>query len=265
MILRRLEFTPYRQRLALDVLTGIVVVSVAAALAGLTWRLTGHADVGPITVPAARQVAPVPDLAPALALAPFGRSAVDGDGATPTALQLALKGIVFARPAELSVAYIQVGSEVAKPFKVGESVSGAAISAIQPNRVLLSNGGRAEFLAFPDPFAKPGAPGTPGSPAPTPVAGSPLASAAPPPAPAGPSAEAVLQRFNATPTDGGYRIGAGAPPGLQPGDVLQQLNGTPLTSPDAARAAIAGVQGSGTAQIQILRNGKPVSVTVPIR
>ena len=50
----------------------------------------------------------------------------------------------------------------------------------------------------------------------------------------------VLQRLDAQPVAGGYRIGAGAPPGLRQGDVLQQLNGTPLTSPDAARAAIAG-------------------------
>ena len=35
---------------------------VAFALAGLTWRLGGHADVGAITVPPVRAVAPVPDL-----------------------------------------------------------------------------------------------------------------------------------------------------------------------------------------------------------
>lgn len=261
MILRRFELTPYRTRLGLDVLAGLVVVSVAVALAHLTWRLAGHADVGAITVPATRGAAPVPDLGPALALAPFGRGGIDGEGAVPTGLALQLKGIVFARPAELSVAYIQVGTEVAKPFRTGEGVSGATIQAIQPTRVLLSNGGRIEFLAFPDPFARPGA--TPGA-APAPASsGNPVAAA--PPAPPAPSAEAVLQRFDAQPVSGGYRIGANAPPGLQQGDVLQQLNGTPLTTPDAARAAISGAQASGTAQIQIMRDGRPVTLTVPIR
>jgi general secretion pathway protein C len=262
VILRRFDLTPYRMKLALDVLTALVIASVAVACAHLTWRLSGNADIGAITVPAVRSAPPVPDLAPALALAPFGRAGADGEGATPTALQLTLKGIVFARPAELSVAYIANGTEIAKPMKVGESVAGATISAIQVTRVLLNNGGRSEFLAFPDPFAKPGAaPGAAIAGSAPPPQGNPVA-APPPPAP---SAEAVLQRFDAQPVTGGYRIGANAPPGLRQGDVLQQLNVTPLTTPDAARAAISGAQSSGTASIQILRDGKPVTVTVPIR
>lgn len=262
MILRRFDLTPYRQKQALDIATGLIIVSIAVALAHLTWRLAGNADVGAITVPATRTAPVVPDMAPALALAPFGRAGADGEGASPTTLQLVLKGIVFARPADLSVAYIGVGTEIAKPMKVGEAVSGATISAIQVNRVLLNNGGRIEFLAFPDPFAKPGTP-APGGPiaGTAPVAGNPIANQPPPAA----DPQAVLQRFDAQPVTGGYRIGANAPAGLRQGDVLQQLNGTPLTSPDAARAAISGAQASGTAQIQILRDGKPVTVTVPIR
>ena len=265
MILRRFDLTPYRVKLALDVLTGIVIVSIAFALAHLTWRLSGSADVGAITVPAVRSAPPVPDLTATLALAPFGRTGADGEGATPTTLQLTLKGIVFARPASLSVAYIAIGGEAPKPLKVGESISGATISGIQVTRVLLNNGGRSEFLAFPDPFAVPGAP-APGAIAGVPAApaGNPITSSAPAPAPTV-SPETVLQRLDAQAVSGGYRIGGNAPPGLRPGDVIQQLNGTPLTSPDAARAAISGAQSSGSAQIQILRDGKPVSVTVPIR
>jgi general secretion pathway protein C len=258
MMLRRFDLTPYRVKLALDLFATLVIASVAVALAHLTWRLAGNADVGAITVPATRSAPVVPDLTPALALAPFGRAGADGEGATPTGLQLTLKGVVFARPAELSVAYIASGTDIAKPMKVGENVAGATISAIQVSRVLLNNGGRSEFLAFPDPFGKPPpAPGSAIAPAPQ---GNPVASAPPAPNP-----DTILQRFDAQPVTGGYRIGANAPPGLQQGDVLQQLNGTPLTSPDAARNAISGAQSSGTASIQILRDGKPVTVTVPIR
>ncbi len=285
MILRRFDLTPYRARIVGDVFTGAVIVSVAFALAGLTWRLAGHADVGAITVPPVRTAPPVPDLAPTLALAPFGRAGLNGDGAVPTTLQLSLKGIVFAQPATLSVAYIQSGTEAMKPFKVGEAVGGATIAAIQVNRVILNNGGRSEFLAFPDPFARPGAvpgaaPGSVpaiGSPVTSPpaggnpVVGAPAAPSAPSGAPGGgptagsPAPEAILQQFGATPSDGGYRIGNTPAPGLMQGDVIQEMNGTPLTSPQAVQSAVGIAKRLGQAEIKILRNGRLVTVTVPMR
>jgi general secretion pathway protein C len=68
-----LSLTPRQARTALDVLTGLVVISIAFALAGLTWRLAGHAGTGAITVPSGRSgPAVAPDIAPAIALAPFG-------------------------------------------------------------------------------------------------------------------------------------------------------------------------------------------------
>jgi general secretion pathway protein C len=76
---------------------------------------------------------------------------------------------------------------------------------------------------------------------------------------------AVLQRFDASPAEGGYRIGANAPPGLSAGDILLSVNGTQLSDPQAAGAAFAGAQASGTANIQILRSGKRLTLTVPIR
>ena len=257
----RFQLTPYRIERGLDVLTALVIATIAVALAHLTWRIAGHADTGAITIPPTSRPAPVPDLAPAIALAPFGRPALNGDAAVPTGLQIALKGIVFARPAELSVAYIAVGSEIARPFKVGEAVSSATIQAIQVNRVLLMNAGRVESLAFPDPFAKPATPGAA-------IAGTAPAPATPPASTVPPQpgdAAALINRLDAEPVAGGYRIGANAPPGLQPGDVIQQLNGQALGSADAAQAAFAGAQTSGSAQIQIMRDGKPVTLTVPIR
>ena len=49
-----LSLTPRQARTALDILTGLVVISVAFALAGLTWRLAGHAGTGAISVPSGR-------------------------------------------------------------------------------------------------------------------------------------------------------------------------------------------------------------------
>ena len=46
-----LALTPRQLRTALDLLAAAVVISVALALAGLTWRLAGNAGTGAITAP----------------------------------------------------------------------------------------------------------------------------------------------------------------------------------------------------------------------
>ncbi|RZM11338.1 MAG: PDZ domain-containing protein, partial [Sphingomonas sp.] len=225
-----------------------------------------------ITVPSGRSgPAVAPDIAPALALAPFGKPAA-ADAGTATTLPLELKGVFAARPAELSVAYIAVSGAAPVAFRVGEAAGGGTITAILRDRVILSNGGRSEFLAFPDPTLSPEARAAAAAnqPGPTPlvpgaapaqvnaVPATPLA--VPPPNPA-----AMLQRLDATPVSGGYRIGENGPPGMAPGDVIQSVNGTPLSDPAAAQGAFAAAQASGNAQVQILRDGKRLTLTVPLR
>lgn len=261
----RLALTPRQTRTALDLLTGAMVVSVAAALAGLTWRIAGHAGTGAITVPSGRSgPAVAPDMAPAIALAPFGKPAVV-DAPQPTSLPLELKGIVAAIPAELSTAFIAVSGAPATGFRVGQQVEGATIAAIQRDRVLFDNGGRREFLAFPDPRLSPeqrqAAAAAPAGQAPPPGAGPGIQ---PPPELPGNSA-AALQKLGATQTPDGFRIGANGPPGMQPGDVITSVNGTQMTDTQAANAAFAAAQAAGSAQIQILRDGRRISLTVPLR
>ena len=258
--------TPRQARTGLDLVTGLVVVSVAVALAGLTWRIAGHAGTGAITVPSGRSgPAMAPDIAPALAFAPFGKAAAS-DATQATALPLELKGVFAARPAEMSVAYIAVSGAPAVPFRIGEAAAGATIQAILRDRVILANGGRTEFLAFPDPTLSPedrAAAAAKGPVAPPLVPGvAPATGNAPP---ALPSQSTVLQRLDASPVNGGYRIGDNGPPGMVAGDVIQSVNGTPLTDPSAASTAFANAQSSGSAQVQILRDGKRLTLTVPLR
>jgi len=262
----RLALTPRQTRTALDLLTGAMVVSVAVALAGLTWRIAGHAGTGAITVPSGRSgPAVAPDMAPAIALAPFGKPMVV-DAPQPTSLPLELKGIVAAIPAELSTAFIAVSGAPATGFRVGQQVEGATIAAIQRDRVLFDNGGRREFLAFPDPSLSPeqrqaAAAAAPAGQAPPPGAGPAIQ---PPPELPGNSA-AALQKLGATQTPDGFRIGANGPPGMQPGDVITSVNGTQMTDTQAANAAFAAAQAAGSAQIQILRDGRRITLTVPLR
>lgn len=262
----RFQLTPYRTKLAIDALTGLMIVSIAFALAGLTWRIAGHAGTGAITVPAPPRAAAMPDLAPALALAPFGKIMSTGDGAPPTGLPLQLRGLVFARPTTLAVAYVSANGDTAKPYRIGEAVGGATIDAIEQRRVLLRNNGRIESLGFLDPAAAVG--GAP--PQQQSVATPPAAPISSPPPPGGsPAGQAAavdpLSRLDARQVSGGYQIGGNAPPGLQSGDVVQSVNGAQLSSPDTARAAFAKAQSEGNAQIQIIRDGRRLTLTVPIR
>ncbi len=259
-MIRLPDLSPRQARTALDIVTAAVVVSVAIALAGLTWRIAGHASTGAVTVPSgARSVAAPADITAALAFAPFGKSAIS-DASQATALPLKLRGVFAASPADLSVAYIEVGGEPAKAFRVGEAPGGGTIEGILRDRVLLRVNGRIEYLAFPDPTltadqqadaaAKPAAPQP---------AGAQTIAAAPPPA-----AAAALAGLAPAP-GGGLQVGDAAPPGLQPGDVITSINGTAISSQASAASALAAAQQRGSAQIQITRDGKPVTLTVPTR
>ena len=257
--------TPRQTKLALDLLTAAVVISVAFALAGLTWRIAGHAGTGAITSPSGRSGPALPaNAGPALALSPFGKGTTL-DATQPTGLPLTLQGIVAANPASESTAFIVQSGQPAAPFHLGQTIGGATIQGILRDRVILSNQGRLEYLTFPDPNAAAQAqsPGTtvaitPGGPQ------RPVGQPAPPPAPV-PNTQPILQKFNATPVDGGYRIGSSPAPGLNAGDILMSVNGTPLSDPNAASAAFTAAQASGSATIQILRDGKRMTLTVPLR
>lgn len=272
-----LTLTPRQARIGLNLFTGAMVVSVAVALAGLTWRIAGHAGTGAITVPSGTSgPAVAPDIGATVALAPFGKPSVSEAGQA-TGLPLELKGVIAAGPGDLSSAFISVSGQPAKAYKVGDNINGATIQSILRDRVILANGGRNEFLAFPDPTLTPeqrqaaaqGQPApapanpvtTPGSPPPARLPSTPQPPAGPPQA----SVAGILQRFDASPVQGGYRIGENGPPGMVAGDVIQSVNGTALSDPAAAQGAFAAAQSSGSAQIQILRDGKRLTLTVPLR
>jgi general secretion pathway protein C len=262
-------FTPRQTKLALDLLTAGVVISVAFALAGLTWRIAGHAGSGAITVPSGRSGPALPaNTGPAIALAPFGKGTVT-DASQPTGLPLLLQGIVAAQPSSASVAFIVVSGQPATPYQIGQSVGGATIQGILRDRVILSNAGRMEYLTFPDPNAAATAqaasqPGTTVAITPGQRPGAPLPNPPPMPVPQV-NPQAILQKFNAVPVDGGYRIGSAVAPGINAGDILLSVNGTPMTDPQAAGAAFTAAQASGSATIQILRDGKRLTLTVPLR
>lgn len=274
----------------------VVVVSVAFALAGLTWRLVGWDD-GRETVAVADSLPPLgasggpdPDVARIVGLAPFGGGG-GGSGLPASSLGLVLKGILLADPAEASSALIASADGVAVAYGVGASVAGnAVIEAIEVDRVVLKVGDRRELLGFPEPVAGPApdpsapAPGagiTITSPAPpAPVVPSPQASAATPAVPgaappvvrpARPAAPAPsVTTLGVEATASGYRIGPNPSPelrrfGLQPGDVIETLNGQAVGSVASDRQLFERAVQSGGARVEVVRDGRRLTLTFPLR
>ncbi len=280
--------TPREKRLAIDGTTGLVVISVAAALANLTWRLAGEAGgASPVAAAASSYVrpAPPPDLSALLGAAPFG-TANAAPVATAANLGLTLRGVLFAEPASASTALLAGAQGPSVGYAVGDTLPGGArLDRIAEDYVVLAIGGQLAPLYFPnDERAK----------RPPPVAVQPAASAADPRAgvdairallppsvrgaapgapPAGntaPGAAGLVARLGATVTPQGLQFGAGLPPelrgaGLMPGDVVTSINGVSAAAFANDGRMIGQARSAGQARAEVVRNGMRLTLSVPFR
>ena len=190
--------TPREIRFGLDGLTGIAVVSVAAALALLTWTLAGYSSTAsPVSaaVGAYLPPSPAPDLAPLINLPPFGK-ATTAPAAVAAGADLVLHGILLTNPASASTVLIAARGQDPVSYPIGGVLpSGGTIDSIGEDFVLLRSGGQYLTLYFPDDprGRQPSAPGAPNAAPPgSPAAAPPPITQPGPPAPgAGPSASGV--------------------------------------------------------------------------
>ncbi len=235
------------------------------------------------------------DVARIVSLAPFGGATAPG-GLPASTLGLVLKGILMAYPPSASTALIAVGDGPAAIYGVGQTPIGdAVIESIEIDHVILTSGGARQRLDFPepvaiDPAAVSGAtPGagitvTPVQPAQSPEAAaalamsSPVASAAaaaqqaPRVADAGatPNVAAAAGAAGVTATASGYRIGPNPSAelrrfGLQPGDVIETLNGQAVGAAASDQQLIERARSAGQARVVILREGRRLTVNLPLR
>lgn len=278
-----------RQALVLTIVTGLVIVSLAFGLAGLTWRLAGLNDgrdrvALAVEPPASARSG---DITPILALAPFGGVVAD---AQASAAGMTLKAIFMAVPADASSALIAVGDAPATVAYPGQTLStGAVVHSIAVDHVVLQVNGQAERLEFPKPAdGSGGQPATPGtgqtSAPPSPQAGT-AATAVPTAATdrgmnpvvveqyrqrlAG-NPQALASEMNLTATAAGYRVGENPPPplraaGLQPGDVVERVNNQPVGTLGNARSVLDQAILSGGARVEVLRNGRRITLSFPLR
>jgi len=281
-------FTGRRSAIAVSVLTGLVVVSVAAALAGLTWRLAGLNDGrSQVTLPQRPATSPLADdLAPILSLAPFGRGA---DDVQASASGMVLKAIFLASPAESSTAVIARGDGPAAAYRPGQALGGGAvIQSIGVDHVVIQIGDRTDRLEFPDPGAVAGGQPGPGAARsgalPSERARRSAAASQRPAVGTGMdpsvvqqyrqrlarSPEAVAGELNLTATAAGLRVGDNPPAplraaGLQPGDIVLKVNNQPVDGLGNARAMLDQAITSGGARVEVLRSGRRITLSFPLR
>ena len=289
--------TPLQARRGVDVVTVLMVMSVAAALAGLTWRLTGQDDGQSRVFISTRAPASTAagDVAATIALAPFGGAAV-ADVAAPTAATgLVLRGIVQGYPPGLSRALIAGASgTAARSYAVGEAIEGSSttLESIGRDQVILRVGDHQEALGFPQPVSA-----TAPAPAratalraaraiPSPAAPVPTGPAAGATAPTGAASlpsivedyrrrvtanpSAVAQGLGAQATAGGYQIGPNPSPellraGLLPGDVVATVNGVTLGEAESDRRVFDQALVSGRARVEVVRDGRRIALSFPLR
>ncbi len=246
-------------RFGIDLFTALVVVSVGVALAGLTWRLAGYSGAAPVAAAAAGGTSDPADIGGLLALAPFGNAEAASDTAGDGSLHL--KGILLAIPASGSAALIAGPDGKVVSYGIGAALGGGVVDTIEADQVILRTPHGLQTVGF-SPTA--GGPSTATMSAAGKGAGFvPIGAAGPVPAP----------HIVETPASAGFQITNSAPAvllaaGLQPGDIVEQVNGSPVAAGMSADMIARDLGGAalhgGSAQVVVLRNGNRVSLRLAI-
>lgn len=200
---------------------------------------------------------------------------------------LILKAIFMAWPAEASSALIAVGGAPATAVRPGQTLSsGAVVQSIGLDHVVLEVGGQSERLEFPKPADASGGQPTPAGTLPTSQPAQAGTAPAAFPTAAGQSGmipsvveqyrqrlagnpQAVASEMNLTPTAAGFRVGDNPPvplraAGLQPGDIVEKVNNQPVGALGNARATLDQAITSGGARVEVLRNGRRITLSFPL-
>lgn len=267
------------------VVTGVLVLAIAYQLAGLTWALvpTGS-GVGPapeVGAPArGREAAPQPAFEALLQAHLFGEAPAEAEPAAPeqivdapdTTLNLQLTGIVSRSESERGQAIIANGREE-KVYSVGDAIDGtnARLHSVYYDRVILNRGGgRLEALRLPKELtARAGA---------RPMARQ-LRPAPPPPSQASlrevisDNASRITEVIRPSPhIEGGEVVGFRVNPGrnreafdalgLQPGDVVTEVNGTLLNDASAGLRLFQALGEATMANVTLMREGTTQTLVI---
>jgi general secretion pathway protein C len=266
------------------IVIAVLVLAIAYRLAELTWLLVPSTppDSPPPPVIASRTTSPAPSTTNYGSLAtwhPFGvapavteQPVVAALDAPDTTLALVLNGVQGYEEPTDGFAFISSGRGEQKLYHGGdviEGANGATLHSVYADRVLIDRGGVIETLRFPEPqdLAR---------------AAPPTARLAPPPQQSNAgslrevisaNASRITDIIRAAPhIEGDQMIGYRVTParnreafaqlGLEPGDVLTEVNGTALNDPASSLQVFESLGEASTATVTVLRNGSPQVVVI---
>lgn len=256
--------------------SGFLTIVIAWQLAKLTWALWPQAVEGPVfmpsTIPAqtvnrvnAQRIAD----AHMFGLATASDEPADAASAPLTSMPLVLTGVMATNEPTQGFAFIGESAALAKFKRVGEALPGGALlHSVYIDRVMLDRGGRLEALMLPR--FKTGGVAPPlvvnQPPQPTRFAENVRRIAE-----SNPSAFSEIVRPQPV-YDGsvqrGYRVYPGrnrqqfAKLGLQPGDLVTAVNGTPLNDPTVGQQVFNTISTSDRVTLTVERNGQTQQINV---
>ncbi|QUJ76785.1 hypothetical protein KDD17_01595 [Sulfitobacter albidus] len=280
-----------------------LIASLMFAGARLIWHAQGHTSVLPQELPpigAAPQETAPRDTAAIAALAPFGQAAAPDAVARPaqqSRISATLRGVLVDPDPAASRAFLLVAGQTAV-YRLGDAVSGAELVAINTDTVTLKAGDDLVIVGFDgvvdgdagtgtaltaapqvdeapdDPFARLAAAIVPGQ-------GSIDLRDAPPPETTEEYIAFWRERITQNPqaamdtvglelVENGYRVKTDpnigvSLAGLRAGDVVTRLNGQTLGDLKNDRLLYDEVAASGIARLEVVRDGKALLLTFPLR
>jgi general secretion pathway protein C len=252
------------------VLVAVLVVGIAWQLVQLTWLIldrddapTTAAPVKPFNNP--RKAIDIQSIANAHLFGSAKTELADPSSAPQTQMNLVLAGTWAAEDPKQGFAFIGESANTARMYGVGKVVrGGTTLSAVYADRVILDTSGRLETLALPRLnsataalIARP--------PPPAARPGSQFTDNVRRIAESNPAAFTEIVRPQPVFANGvqrGYRVYPGrqrqqfSKLGLQPGDLVTSINGTPLDDPQRGMEIFATMGDSDRVTVTVERNGQ---------
>jgi general secretion pathway protein C len=258
-------------------LTVVLVIGIAWQLVQLTWLLlerAAPADSEPVALApppptATRKGIDVQAIANSHILGIAQQEQAAPEDAQPTQMNLVLSAVFAANDPTKGVAVIGESPQASKVYSVGATVRpGTRLHSVYLDRVILDRNGQLETLALPKPN----------------TAGLTITRAAAPRPGSGQFADNLRRIAETNPTafaeivrpqpvfangvQRGYRVYPGrnrqqfAKLGLQPGDLVLSINGTPLDDPQRGMEIFNTIGTSDRVNVTIERNGQSQELTL---
>jgi general secretion pathway protein C len=246
----------------------VAAAALAAELATVLWTFIPGAR-RPVPTPAVPPPPPAANLNGLLAAHLFGTTAADvadGADAPRTNVPLVLAGTLAVRDPKAGLAIIGESAQTGHVYAVGATLPGGVrLHEVYTDRVVLDRGGALESLPLPRAAG--------GAARPARVAGAepPLGETVQKLINGGPEVVGEVLRPMPSYNNGklaGFRVYAGrdrrkfARLGLQPGDVVTQVNGVPLGDAQHGLDALRTLGGAGTATVTVERGGGTQQLTI---